>query len=261
MNADKLKAQEQRDNDRAEMARAVLDLIVARNHASLALAMLAAANREALLAERRPELVGSGGIIELLHRAVADLTKAGHIAQAVAGRLIDPGSPARPSVHERQYSAEQLVELVRPTVLKRSEGSIVDHAEGTDHEGPALARSDHRLMDRPLADALLLVLKMAQQTSAAWRMWPDPISRQREIDACKLVEDFIHDQFDDDHPAEAPGPAMAEGMEGYLCDNCANIYANLEDLDQVRDLVDRIQKHGQMPDGQCPSCGGLAYSL
>jgi transcription elongation factor Elf1 len=44
------------------------------------------------------------------------------------------------------------------------------------------------------------------------------------------------------------------------CDNCGAVYDE-EDLEVVKDLNMRVDTGGEVPAGQCPDCGALAYRL
>jgi hypothetical protein len=46
----------------------------------------------------------------------------------------------------------------------------------------------------------------------------------------------------------------------HRCDNCGDVNFG-EDLDDITDLLQRIEADGIVPSGQCPRCGCLAYAF
>ncbi|MEB3022938.1 MULTISPECIES: hypothetical protein [Mycolicibacter] len=45
----------------------------------------------------------------------------------------------------------------------------------------------------------------------------------------------------------------------YECGNCALILGDEEQMNEIRDLEQRIDPGGVVPAGECPECGALMY--
>ena len=43
------------------------------------------------------------------------------------------------------------------------------------------------------------------------------------------------------------------------CDNCQAV-TKIRDLDRIKNIEQRLDPGGVVPDGQCPECGALAYA-
>lgn len=46
--------------------------------------------------------------------------------------------------------------------------------------------------------------------------------------------------------------------ERYRCDNCRKIWQEAE-LKEIKDYFERVEPGGEVPAGECPSCGALSY--
>ena len=47
-------------------------------------------------------------------------------------------------------------------------------------------------------------------------------------------------------------------IEKAVCDNCGK-ETPLAELGEISDLYERVEVGGEMPAGECPKCGALAY--
>lgn len=46
----------------------------------------------------------------------------------------------------------------------------------------------------------------------------------------------------------------------YQCDNCVRLW-DFDELNNIQRYFERVDEDGPDPDGECPSCGCLAYEI